>query len=130
MYTTIIVPIDDSPLATKALPYAISFARAFGARLTLLQVVEPDPQVDRSPDIENMVREAAGQHLARLRRAICSPEYALHLQPDAVRCRVAYGERNATLVRAITEENADVVVMTTHGRSGIPLLVLGSVAID
>ena len=111
--TTVLVPLDGSTLAEKALAPAIGFARE-GAALVLIRAAETVDDPDGA-----VVREAelylAGV-VERLRRVgVRYVEASIGGAPvDAI--------ANAARIR-----KPDLIVMSTHGRSGIGRLVLGSV---
>jgi len=125
MTRTIVVPLDGSELAEKALPYAVALAKKTGAHLLLLSVVAP---------METWIA-ASGVYLSDERlaeEADAAQRYLASVQErlgrEDTRTSVLYG-RAAAAIREVAEaENAATIAMTTHGRSGLPRLVLGSVA--
>ena len=127
----ILVPTDFGPAAGAALDYAITLARQFEASLRLLHVVD-DPFVAGAawgsevyvgpvPAMrETLVDEAAAKLSAQLERADVGPVPA--------RSEVRIG-RPADLIREVAEQEAcDLIVMGTHGRTGMAHLLMGSVA--
>ncbi|CAB3728153.1 universal stress protein [Trinickia soli] len=131
MYKRILVPVDGSDGSRRALDEAIELARLSGAQLQAVYVLEHPTRVvdvsagfaeqmpvrDTSPEIATTVLGEARERLAAL------------AEQGSVRAIDAYGESLATvLARAIDELDADLVVMYSHGRSGIRRLFAGSVA--
>ncbi|HTK91803.1 MAG TPA: universal stress protein [Verrucomicrobiae bacterium] len=118
----ILVPLDGSALAESALGPAVELARPSGATVLLVRTAEATvfPGTDLVEDQVHVVREAEG-YLAgvadRLRRE------GLHAEPS-----VWYGPAAAGIVEAARRRSADLIVMSTHGRSGLGRLILGSVA--
>ncbi len=114
----ILVPVDFSECSKKTLQYAIPFARQFNAELSLLFVVQPYPTmgempaVDPLPDVESELEE--------LRKSI----------PAWVRLKtvVRHGEPHAEIVNAARELGMDLIIISTHGRSGLARVVMGSTA--
>ncbi len=134
MYRRILVPLDGSDLAEAALPHATAMAGRFGASLTLLQAVTTLPMataVDAgaaagaeamiSVDALEASEEAAQEYLNQLSHR---PE----LEGIQIRKRVVRGRPAREIVRTAQEEGIDLIVMSTHGRSGLGRLVFGSVA--
>lgn len=122
--TNILVPLDGSPLAEAALPTALELlGENPGASVLLLRAAEAfmrlgaDPteaQVEVVRDAETYLEKVAAQ----LR------ERGAH----NVRTSVWYGPAAPAIVEAAHATNADLIVMSTHGRSGLGRLILGSVA--
>jgi nucleotide-binding universal stress UspA family protein len=142
----ILVPIDYSDHAQQALQWGASLAEKYGATLLLLHVI-PTAVEEVYPEGGGLLRatpshyevRAPGQWVAQpiIIDHVDSAQTELHdfavnhLQ-DAVprRVHVAVGQPAAEIVRVAREENVDLVVMGTHGRTGVRHLLLGSVAED
>lgn len=122
MYRTILVPLDGSELSKQALPLAASMARAMNAKLLLLQAVHPLglPNGALNSHQIRTINEAEA-YLARISAELLS---------DGVIADTAV--MDASPAHAILDEiklrGIDMVVMTTHGRSGLGRWVYGSVA--
>ena len=126
----ILVPIDFSDDSLNALTYAREFAAAFNAELLLLHVIEPiyyatpaDMYVT-SPNISMLLdeqRAIAEQQLERL-----SAE--LSAQGRKHRTLLKTGTPAQVIVEAAEAAGAHLIVMSTHGRSGLAHILLGSVA--
>jgi nucleotide-binding universal stress UspA family protein len=121
---TLLVPLDGSPLAETALGPALELAAANpDATLVLMRAAEATTLPGRSP-IEDQVRvvREAEQYLdavaARLTRA-----GAAHVTTS-----VWYGSAATAITEATDTVKPDVIVMSTHGRSGLGRLFMGSVA--
>ena len=128
MTTSILVPIDGSPFSEQALPTAVAIARRTGARLQLVRVHEPvftgppfgdmpapDPAWDREMRLEAEAR------LRELARRVMKAG----VEASAV---VVDGPVASALANYVEEVDADLVVMTTHGRNAFSRAWLGSVA--
>jgi nucleotide-binding universal stress UspA family protein len=121
VYRSILVPLDGSPLAERALPYAEHLARVSGARLLLVRAalahslpgtgpLQSEAQAVR--EAERYLKEAA----ARLATA------------PVVETAMFYGEAAEAILEEIHLRKTDLVVMATHGRSGLGRWLFGSVA--
>jgi len=111
----ILLPLDDSPEALEALAPVLTLARGTDAHVRILRVteaVEPAAHWD-SPD---QVLTSADQIL----RQACIPTTIEHRR----------GKAAEEILKCSREHPSDLVVMTTHGRSGPPLWMLGSVAVE
>ena len=127
----LLVPLDGSPLAEEALPEALKLAQATGASVSLVRV-QPWLSAMLYADGENSgyasdvaawetdVEEAAQQYLAEVKQRLPA---AIH--PEAV---VLRGDASLMLDEYAKQHDIDLVVMSTHGRSGLRRAVLGSVA--
>ncbi|MDQ6832058.1 MAG: universal stress protein [Chloroflexota bacterium] len=122
----ILVPLDGSHLAAAALPYAVALARAADARITLLAILEPVPAHVGLPS-------AAGQE-ADERRVTESTAYLefvaapLRATGLAVTTVVRHGNPAETILADAEDEDCSLVVMGTHGRTGLERARAGSVA--
>jgi nucleotide-binding universal stress UspA family protein len=119
----ILVPLDGSMLAEAALPTACDFAARDGAAISLLRAAEATTLrgADAVEAQVSAVREAEEYLAAVVRR----------LEDKGIRrveTHVWYGPAAAAIVEAASAQKVDLVVMCTHGRSGLGRLVLGSVA--
>lgn len=119
----ILVPVDFSDCSRKALQYAIPFARQFGAGITMLFVIQPYmPISDMVPldieTIESRMRETAEKELAALKDTI---------EPDVKSdTAVRMGNPHLEIVRAAQDLNADLIIVSTHGRTGLSHVLMGS----
>ena len=121
---TILVPLDGSPLAEAALPKALELAEVSGARVLLLRAAETHtllPRVDPTEAQVKVVSEAES-YLARVRKRLTRQGRV------TVETAVWYGPAARAIVEAARIRKVDQIVMTTHGRSGVRRLLLGSVA--
>jgi nucleotide-binding universal stress UspA family protein len=118
----IVVPLDGSALAEAALPKAIEIAKTTpGARIALVRAAEASAFVGDAVEAQVRVVRAAEDYLeevaARVRTAGVT-----------VTASVWYGAAAASIVEMAEFAQADLIVMTTHGRTGFGRLVMGSVA--
>lgn len=128
MYTKLMVTLDGSPLAEKALPYAVRLANRFNATLLLLRATEVPALLNDTPEHELEVIKEAENYLQEVRATITDSAVEPHLDPEHVQTLVAYGDSVRELSELAPFEKADLIVMTTHGRTGLSRLLMGSVA--
>jgi nucleotide-binding universal stress UspA family protein len=129
MYRTILVPLDGSRRAERILPHVEALAQKFGARLFLLQVVEP-LVVGMSPyhagavfvatELDRRMQEAKN-YLAALQGTLRETNIEAHTQ-------VEYGPVVATILEVADQHNVDLIALASHGRTGLARVFYGSVA--
>ena len=121
--TTVLVPLDGSSLAEAALGPAVEFARDNEAQLVLVRAAEahPIPGADPTEAQVEVVRKAE-EYLEGVRARVKSAGVS------AIETSVWYGPPAEAIVDCARFRHADLIVMSTHGRSGLGRLVLGSVA--
>jgi universal stress protein A len=127
--TRILVPTDFSPTADAALDYAFGLAERFGASLQLLHVLE-DPFIYEGISAEAYISEAPLTRAAMLEDARDRLAHrAGPRQPQVpVETEVLFGHGARTIAEYAAERGIDLIVMGTHGRTGIAHVLLGSVA--
>ena len=123
----ILVPIDFSAYADQALEYAIELAKTLQARLTLLHVIHLTPwtmgdMVTTFPgifleEVETEAQQLMQASLGRLRDA--------GLQGETV---IVHGVPFQTIIDTAKEKGVDLIIMGTHGRTGLTHVLMGSVA--
>ena len=128
-FNKIVVPTDGSAWSERAIPYAVDFARISGGEVILLHIFTPPMHefvdslaIAGEYELSNRIREEIKQHLLGLRNEV---------RAENVACRVhiidAVGVAQH-IIDYVEHEEGDLVVMTTHGHSGLARLVFGSVA--
>jgi nucleotide-binding universal stress UspA family protein len=120
---TILVPRAGSLVAEAALAPAVELARQGGARLVLLRAAEAHsgPMTDLVEAQVHVMREAE-EYLAATQARVKAAGVA------EVEVSAWYGPPAEAIVEAARHRKADLIVMSSHGRSGVARLVLGSVA--
>jgi nucleotide-binding universal stress UspA family protein len=123
MYDSILVPLDGSELAESALPYAEDLAARLGSNIVLIYACEP------SDEKHHRMHELYLQKMVEATRRGLKK----HLAEDAkegpqVTSALVTGDPGEQIVDYADKENAGIIVMATHGRSGIRRWVLGSTA--
>src|ERR1051325_2504886 len=127
MYKRVLVPVDGSDVAEAILPFILDIAGPLDLEVVLLQVNRPIPPLAMEgtryvevDDVEER-REAAKAYLAGL----VAEMKAKGIEAET---RVRRGEPGEEILAAAREEDADLIAMTTHGRTGPARLLFGSVA--
>jgi universal stress protein A len=125
----ILVPTDFSKFSENALRYATAFAEKFGSHLYLLHVVQdltwfiPEAILvapAAMPPLEEF-RTAARTALDRVVKE-------LNLPGIKIEAAVAEGTPFEAIIRFAREQNVDLIVMGTHGHTGLAHMLMGSVA--
>lgn len=125
----VLVSTDFSESAAKALPYAASLAKEYGAELHLVHVVEDSlyyaqfvydgAPFDPSVLIEGLVEDRKKKLDAVVKAVASGVSVSTHLRRGVVASEI---------IAAAAELDVDVVVIATHGRTGLSHLIFGSVA--
>jgi nucleotide-binding universal stress UspA family protein len=127
-FATVLVTTDFSGPSIAALTYGRDMARTFGATLQVLHVTDDvmaavgaDLWGAKYPELQAEVEDTARTRL----EAILTDDDRQKLQAKAV---VRTGSAAAVIVDYAKAENIDLIVIGTHGRSGLPRMLIGSVA--
>jgi universal stress protein A len=121
----ILVPVDFSDCSKKALQYALPIARQFGAKITLLHVVQLNyllgtefATIDFSR-VEKDMRTQAEAELARMAGV-----------DETIPCTplVRVGQPVEEIAQTARKQKTDIIILSTHGRTGLRHMLLGSVA--
>ncbi len=123
----IMAALDGSIYSENVLPYARAISKAFGSELILMSVpAVPDVENYRAPaDVVESIRSKAVENIQKFLEAV-----ARSLREDGVNVRtLVTGSMPArTIVEAAEQEGADMIMLTSRGRGGLALLMMGSVA--
>lgn len=124
----ILCPVDFSESSDHAAGYALAFARAHDAELVLLHVMPPPMYAvpdytgiyEFSPEDIQQFRNQVQERLEQLAAGFRG-------EHEAVSTVLADGVPFIEILNAAREQDADLVVMGTHGRTGLPHMLIGSV---
>jgi nucleotide-binding universal stress UspA family protein len=127
---TILLPTDFSDCGNSALVYATSLARRFEASIICVHVIEPlVPTVGYSgmteplpiADITEQLEDSAERELPKL--AECEACEGLQVEE-----MIVHGDAAAEIVRVAKERQVDLIVIASHGRTGLGRILFGSTA--
>src|SRR5207245_121882 len=123
----VLVPIDFSATADRALAYAIALAQQLQARLTLLHVLDMTPVTmdEMTAGVTATYLEAQETEAQHLLQASLERVQRAGLQGDSL---LVQGTPTQTIVETAGEQQVDLIIMGTHGRTGLAHVFLGSVA--
>lgn len=127
---SILLPTDFSDCANYALSYAASLAHTFGASIICVNVIEPIvPTVGYSglteplpiADITEQLEDSAERELPKL--AECDECAGLNIEE-----LVVHGDAASEIVRVARDRQVDLIVIASHGRTGLGRILFGSTA--
>src|SRR5215210_7236971 len=127
---SILLPTDFSECAQYALSYAASFARSAAASIVCVHVVEPVvPTVGYTgmaeplpiADISDQLEDSAERELPKI--AECDECAGLEVEEV-----IAHGDAASEIVRVARERGVDLIVISSHGRTGLGRMLFGSAA--
>jgi nucleotide-binding universal stress UspA family protein len=128
MFKHILVPVDGSATAQMAVQKAIGLAQVFGSRVTAIFVIDPYPFTGVGTDFAYGQAEYLNAATAEANLAIKATKTAF--EQAGVKVETSVVESHAAwrgVVDSAESMQADLIVMGSHGRSGLEKLVLGSV---
>ena len=130
MYKKIMIPLDGSELAECVLPHVVAFIKEFNiSDVTLVRVLEPEisysGEYTIAPEIlaekESVNKSSAKDYLNQVVKRLEHEGTALHTE-------VLVGRVTERLIDYAEKNDVDLVLMATHGHSGVTRWVRGSVA--
>lgn len=119
---TILVPTDFSTASDAALPHAEALAKQSNARLLIVHVEEP-PLAYGGGELYYGLPEPSSERILKMLEDVKPADPKL---PFAH--RLTMGDPAAEIVRIAADEQAEMIVLGTHGRTGMTRLLMGSVA--
>ena len=128
MYRHILIPTDGSELASKAVTHGIALAQKIGAQVTILNVILPFHVLTTDTQ---MVEDTASQYKSRMRvlseKTLAAASYAA--KAADVPCEISAVEFDRpyqVIIETANTKSCDLIVMASHGRSGMSAMLLGS----
>jgi nucleotide-binding universal stress UspA family protein len=132
MYRHILIPTDGSELAHRAVAHGLSLAKLFGAKVTTLTVegsfnvyaVPTSKDCEISGAFAGHI-ERAKAHAAKILDGVAEEARAAGVSCEAV--QIEQDQPYKAIIETAKQRDCDLIVMASHGRSGIAAIVLGSV---
>jgi nucleotide-binding universal stress UspA family protein len=126
MYKRILLPLDGSPLAEQALPHAIAIAERFQSELVLLRVLIP---LSRPPTAaEAALQRAEGATAVFAREYLERVAASVQERGITVQMITIEGRPHLQIIQYAETNQVDLIVMCTHGQSGLSRWLMGSVS--
>ena len=126
MYQHILIPTDGSELAEHGVAHGLALAKFLGAKVSIIFVVEPFPEIT-GRYLETLARYVE----LRKEQATSELDRAAKAAKDAgVPCetiQVENSQPHQGIISAAEDKGCDLIVMSSHGRSGLSALLIGSV---
>jgi nucleotide-binding universal stress UspA family protein len=138
MFELIVVPLDGSRLSAQALPYATTLARQFNSKIMLVRVV-PETTIAYIPQpggvgdalavdiISEQVHIKDVENVANAKRYLMNRTKELRDYGVNVSYHVMEGAPTTSIMEFVTDNNASLIVMMSHGRGRFKRAILGSV---
>lgn len=128
-YQHILVPVDGSDTSLAVIQNAVELVKIFNAKITLVQVMTLDPYIAADYVTYGHNNELIQRARSFIQENIDKAKEKFQAEGVEPETRLLEGESiPLTIAKAVKELNVDLVVMSSHGRSGIKKLILGSVA--
>ena len=132
MYRHILIPTDGSALAEKAVTHGLSLAKSVGAKVTTI-IVEapfsvygvPESKVREMPAAFVDYAEQIKKHAAKVLNHVADAAKAAGVACDLV--QMEHYHPYEAIIATAKDKGCDLIVMASHGRSGISAILLGSV---
>ncbi|MFW6068208.1 MAG: universal stress protein [Chloroflexota bacterium] len=130
MYQRILVPLDGSSRAEAIIPHVENLAHCYNATVIFLQVLEPDPTIVGPYDAQVLAvpPEEIERRLNAIDAYLAGWEGEFREKSIKARRITARGSVVEAIINAADRENADLIAMASHGRSGLSRVFYGSVA--
>jgi nucleotide-binding universal stress UspA family protein len=125
MFEKILVPLDGSPLAQVVLPYVMLMAKGFDSRVILFHVAETALDHE-APEHKAYAHETMERIRPLAENYLAGVADQLREEDIEVETKVVKGKAVAQIVEEAEQEKVGLVAMSTHGRSGLARLVMGS----
>ncbi|MDO5849973.1 MAG: universal stress protein [Methanobacteriaceae archaeon] len=128
LYKKILVPTDGSKYAEKSLNHALLIANASGAEVIALSVIENSfslnlPTTDSLNDINELLHDETKQNLKNVDKIKEESGFDVNIS-----YKIAEGSPAKAILKVVEEEDIDLVVIGSSGKTGFDKIIMGSVA--
>ena len=128
-YHNILVPVDGSETSHAAVEKAVEFAKAFGSKITVVQALVLDPYIAAeyisAHQTNDLIERARTSILESLDAAKAKfNQYGIEVETKILEGQVIHRE----IIKVAEENHADLIIIGSHGRTGLKKFFLGSVA--
>ena len=128
-YQNILVPVDGSETSYAAVAQAAELAKAFGGKITVVQVLALDPYIAAeyisATQTNDLIERARSSVLKTLEEAAAKfSDLGIPVEAKLLEGQVVHRE----IIKEAETSKADLIVIGSHGRTGLKRLFLGSVA--
>ena len=128
-YQNILVPVDGSETSYAAVAQAAELAKAFGGKITVVQVLALDPYIAAeyisATQTNDLIERARTSVLKTLEEAAAKfSDLGIPVEAKLLEGKVVHRE----IIKEAETSKADLIVIGSHGRTGLKRLFLGSVA--
>ena len=128
-FKSIVIATDGSPYSTAAASEAIGIAKKNGSKLTVISVVPAELATPTDVDFAATQRELlADKEMQAAEKNAKAVKEAAQKEGVAVQAFVMTGKPADAIIETANEKNADLIIVGSHGRTGIERLLMGSVA--
>ena len=125
----ILVPVDGSETSYAAVAKAVEFAKTFGSKITVVQVLTLDPYIAAEYITAAQTNDLIERARASILNTLEEAKAKFSTEGVTVETRLLEGQVVHTeLVKAAEETHSDLIIIGSHGRTGIKKFFLGSVA--
>jgi nucleotide-binding universal stress UspA family protein len=132
MYRHILIPTDGSELAEHAVTNGMALANSLGAKVSIIVVEEPFDWLSVSETTGRQISEESAKHAEHIKKHATS---VLNRAANAAKqaglfydtIQVENDQPYQAIIAAATDKGCDLIVMSSHGRSGLSGVLLGSV---
>ena len=128
-YQNILVPVDGSETSFAAVAKAAELAKAFGSKITVVQVLTLDPYIAAEYITANQTNDLIERARASIVKTLEEAKQKFTEQGVEAETKLLEGQVIAREITNVAKDlNADLIVIGSHGRTGLKKLFLGSVA--
>ena len=132
MYRHILIPTDGSELAEHAVTNGLALAKSLGAKVSVIVVEQPFDWLSVSETTARQISEESAKHAEQIKKhaTMVLSRVANAAKQAGVSCDTIQVENEQpykAIIATAADRGCDLIVMASHGRSGLSAIVLGSV---